>query len=67
MNDSFPPKRVEKIKNIDGRRYIPEKKCWVIPFKHDIIKEFYRLFRGEEIKLNQFMSSFLNKKYKVIF
>ena len=58
MNDSFPPKRVEKIKNIDGRRYIPEKKCWVIPFKHDIIKKFYRLFRDEEIKLDQFMSRF---------
>ena len=37
---------------------IPEKKCWVIPFKHHIIKIFYRLFRDEEIKLDQFMSSF---------
>lgn len=40
---------VEKIKLISGRRYIPDKKYWALPYSRESIRKLERLFCEEEI------------------
>jgi len=45
---SYSAERVKKIKLIPGRKYVAEKKFWIIPYNRESIRKLKRLFYKEE-------------------
>lgn len=62
----YSEKRVEKIKKVQGRKWIVEKRCWSIPDTTDSIKKLLALFSGEEIKADEKLQSTIISLSKVI-
>lgn len=54
---SYSKNIVEKIKKVQGRKWIPEKKCWSIPDTTESIKKLLTLFCGDEIKADSRLES----------
>lgn len=54
---SYSEERVEKVKKVQGRKWIPEKRCWSIPDTTEAIKELLIIFSDEEIKTDSKLDS----------
>jgi site-specific recombinase XerD len=50
---SYTSERVDKIKQIDGRRWNPDKKYWTIPPTEEAIDKFFDIFSDEEVSVDK--------------
>jgi integrase/recombinase XerD len=53
----YSEERVEKVKKVQGRKWIPEKRCWSIPDTTEAMKELLIIFSDEEIQTDSRLDS----------
>lgn len=60
----YSENRVKNIKTVQGRKWIPEKRCWSIPDTPESIKKLLTLFSGEEVKADESLESTISSLSK---
>ncbi|KUO53011.1 MAG: integrase [Desulfitibacter sp. BRH_c19] len=60
----YSKEKVDIVRRIDGRKWDPENKYWIIPHNIETIKQIVKLFEKEEVicydELNSILSSYRN-------
>lgn len=60
----YSENRVKNIKTVQGRKWIPEKRCWSIPDTPESIKKLLTLFSNEEVKADESLESTISSLSK---
>jgi integrase len=46
----YSPERVEKIKTVRGKAWVPEGKYWTVPESENAVEQLMELFKGERVE-----------------